>query len=83
MWINICKEIYCPTLSPLIYQMATQKRFADIIAGHFSKNPVDSTVDLSALTTDEDNVVRYIARYVVPFKMLKKYLARTLIILKL
>ncbi len=76
MWINICKEIDCRTLSPLIYQMATQKLFADMIAGHSSKNPVDSTVDLSALTIDEDNVVRYIAGY-VPFKILKKYEKRS------
>ena len=76
MWTKICKEMDCPTLSPLIYQMATQKLFADMIAGHFSKSVVDSTVNIPALTNVEDNVVRYIAGY-VPFKMLSKYEKRS------
>lgn len=72
LWTDICKEINSPTLSPLAHQMVTQTVYSDIIAEHFSKIVVDSTVDVPALTTDEENVVRYIAGY-IPFKMLKKY----------
>ena len=72
MWSNICEEINSPAMSPLVYQRVTQMLYSDIIAGHFEKSVVESTIDIPSLTTDEENVVRYIAGY-IPFKMLKKY----------
>ena len=71
MWKDFCKSNGV-TLSPLVYQHINQKLYSDLIKSRFSKKPSESTVDIPELTTDEENVIRYIAGY-VPFKLLKRY----------
>lgn len=48
----------------------SEKLYADLIKCHFSTR-VDSQPHLT-LTTDEENVIRYVAGF-VPFKLLKRY----------
>ena len=73
LWCSLFETEGIPKLSPLIYQQANEKLYADLIKCHVSAT-VDSqtSVDVPALTTDEENVIRYVAGF-VPFKLLKRY----------
>ena len=50
-----------------------KKLYADLIKSHVSAT-IDShsSVDVSALTVDEENMIRYAAGF-IPFKLLKQY----------
>ena len=59
-------------LSPIAYQQVNQKLYSDIINCHLSmKLDNNSTAD-PALTSDEENILRYAAGC-VPFKLLNQY----------
>lgn len=73
LWCSLFEVEGIPKLSPLLYQHVSEKLYADLIKCHFSTR-VDSqtSFDIPALTTDEENVIRYVAGF-VPFKLLKRY----------
>ena len=61
-----------PKLSPIVYQQVNQKLYSDLINCHLSTKLDASTVDVPALTRDEENILRYACGY-IPFKLLNQY----------
>ena len=59
-----------PKLSPLVYQHDNQRLYTDLIKCHLSIDLGDRTTEMSTITADEENILRYAAGY-VPFKLLK------------
>ena len=73
MWCSLFDMEGIPKLSPLVYQHINEKLYADLIKSHFSATlDSHSSVDVPALTADEENMIRYAAGF-VPFKLLKWY----------
>lgn len=65
---------FAPKLSPLVYQHATFKLYAEIVKSKLCESapPCITPVDVPELSVDEENIVRYAAGF-VPFKLLRKY----------
>ena len=73
MWRSLFEMEGIPKLSALVYQHVNEKLYADLIKSHFSATmDSHSSIDVPALTVDEENVIRYAAGF-VPFKLLKRY----------
>ena len=72
---KLWQDLFChgfPRLSPIVYQQVNQKLFSDLINCHLSAKIDNSSVVVPALTSDEENIIRYAAGY-VPFKLLNQY----------
>ena len=72
MWCDFFGHDGIPKLSPLVYQHVNQRLYSDLIKCHLSIDLGDRTTEMSTITADEENILRYAAGY-VPFKLLKKY----------
>lgn len=76
LWRDLFSHHGFPKLSPVVYQQVNQKLYSDLINCHLSAKLDDSAdgsaVEIPALTSDEENILRYVAGY-VPFKLLKRY----------
>ena len=59
-------------MSPIVYQQVNQKLYSDIISCHLSTKLDYNRTAVPALTSDEENILRYAAGY-VPFKLLNQY----------
>ncbi len=55
-----------------MYQHVNQKLYSDIINCHLGAKFDDNAVDIPTLTSDEENILRYVAGY-IPFKLLNRY----------
>ena len=64
LWCSLFEVKGIPKLSPLVYQHVNEKLYADLIKCHFSTTMDSQTaIDVPALTTDEENVIRYVAGF--------------------
>lgn len=75
LWCDLFSLHGFPKLSPVVYQQVNQKLYSDLINCHLSAK-LDSddgdAVEIPALTSDEESILRYMAGY-VPFKLLTRY----------
>ena len=70
MWCDLFGHDGILKLSPLVYQHVNQRLYSDLIKCHLSIDLGDRTTEMSTITADEENILRYAAGY-VPFKSLK------------
>ncbi len=64
---------FAPRLSPLVYQHASYRLYAEIVKSKLCESTSLRThIDVPELTMDEENIGRYAAGF-VPFKLLKRY----------
>ena len=75
VWDNLYRSLGKQlTVDRMLKQFTNQKLFDDIYISYFTSNDESEmcTSPALSLSTDEDNIIRYIAGY-VPFKLFKKY----------
>ncbi len=65
-------SLFPKVVSPIVYQHVNQKLYSDIINCHLGAKFDDNAVDIPTLTSDEENILRYVAGY-IPFKLLNRY----------
>lgn len=71
LWHDLFCQHGFPKLSPIVYQQVNQRVYSDLIDSHLSTQ-INNTVETPVLTSDEENILRYVAGY-VPFKLLNQY----------